>query len=107
MKTIRIIVLFAILVLQNVCLSQNIIPNGDFENDFTGWTASGTVNISNAVVHSGTKSFMASDTAKNRYSYRIPVTLKTQPFSLFDQAHAVHLRKSAGLQPVEINPARN
>ena len=38
MKAIRIVTLFSILVLQNVGLSQNIIQNENFENDFTGLT---------------------------------------------------------------------
>ncbi len=69
MSTIRIVTLLSVLLLQNVCLSQNIIQNGDFENDFTGWVEVGNVNISSSVVHSGAKSFMASDTAKVQYSY--------------------------------------
>lgn len=68
MKTIGMVALFAILVLQNVWLSQNIIQNGGFENDFSGWVPVDSVNISTAVVHSGAKSFMASDPAKNRSS---------------------------------------
>lgn len=50
MKTIGMVALFAILVLQNVCLSQNIIQNGGFENDFSGWVPVDSVNISTAVV---------------------------------------------------------
>ncbi len=50
MKTIGMVALFAILVLQNVCLSQNIIQNGGFENDFSGWVPVDSGNISTAVV---------------------------------------------------------
>ena len=68
MKTIGMVALFAILVPQNVCLSQNIIQNGGFENDFSGWVPVDSVNISTAVVVPEQSLFMASDTAKNRSS---------------------------------------
>lgn len=69
MKTIRIVTGLSILALQNLCLSQNLIPNGDFESDFASWTPVETASISTAVVHSGAKSFMASDPTKTKFSY--------------------------------------
>ncbi len=84
MNTIRIVTLFSILVFQNVCLSQNIIQNGDFENDFTGWVEEGVVSISSSIVHSGAKSFMASDTAKVQFSF------VHQPLSLDYDTHEIN-----------------
>lgn len=67
MKAIRMFTLFSILLLQNVCLSQ-IVQNGAFENDFTGWN-NVDATISTSVVQSGGKSLEASDPAQNQYSY--------------------------------------
>ncbi|MFQ5652300.1 MAG: FlgD immunoglobulin-like domain containing protein [bacterium] len=69
MKAIRIVTLISVFVLQTVCLSQNIIQNGDFENDFTGWVPVDSVDISSSIVHSGAKSLLVSDTAKVQFSY--------------------------------------
>jgi hypothetical protein len=69
MKAIRILTLFSVLAVQDQSLSQNLIPNGDFENDFAGWTAVEDASISTTTVHSGAKSFMASDSTKTRFAY--------------------------------------
>lgn len=69
MKTSRMVVLFAVLVLSNVCLSQNLVPNGGFENDFAGWTPQGTAAISTSVVKAGSKALMAVNPDTTEYSY--------------------------------------
>ncbi|MCG8606621.1 T9SS type A sorting domain-containing protein [bacterium] len=69
MKASRFFLLFSLLVLQSAGLGQNLLPNGDFENDFDGWVQIGTAAISNSVVQSGSKSLMASDTLRTVYSY--------------------------------------
>ena len=65
MKAIRLAALFSLVMLQNAGLGQNIITNGGFENDFTGWVPVESASISTSEVQSGANSLLASDTAKN------------------------------------------
>lgn len=69
MHVIRIVTPFSLWMLPCLCFGQNLVQNGDFENDFDGWTPVETASIATDIVHSGAKSMMASDTAKLRFSY--------------------------------------
>lgn len=80
MRASRLLPLLLICTLPTIVLSQNLLPNGNFEDTFTGWTEVGTVQLSTNA-YSGTAALMASDTARAAFSYA---------YQAFDLTYAVH-----------------
>jgi hypothetical protein len=49
--------------------AQNLVANGDFENDFDGWTVVEQATIDTSIVFSGAKSFKSSDPDSFAYAF--------------------------------------
>ncbi len=69
MKTLKAISILVLVISPKLLSGQSVIPNGDFEADFTGWTPVDSVAISTDMVHAGSKSLWVNDTTATAYSY--------------------------------------
>ncbi len=69
MKSLLALLILLLVISPRLLPGQNVIPNGDFEADFTGWTPDHGATISNSTVHAGSKSLLISDSLAEAYSY--------------------------------------